>query len=40
MFNRLYKHYKNDFDTEMMLKKTDTTYSAAYNRAQKDEEWF
>jgi hypothetical protein len=40
MFNKLYQHYKNDFDLEMRLKSTDTTYAEAYAKAQKAEEWF
>lgn len=40
MFNKLYKHYKNDFDFEMYLWKTNKTYSQAYEDQQKEEEWF
>lgn len=40
MFNKLYTHYKNTFDLEMRLKNANITYEEAYNKAQKDEEWF
>ena len=40
MFNRLYQHYKDTFDMEMRLKNANVTYSEAYARAQKAEEWF
>ena len=39
LFNKLYDHYKNNFDYELMLTKSGTTYSQAYNQAQKSEEW-
>lgn len=29
-FNKLYKHYKDDFDYELLLKTTNTTYEKAY----------
>lgn len=40
MFNKLYEHYKDDFDIEMRLKKANMTYSEAFNKAQENEEWF
>lgn len=40
LFNKFYKNYKDDFDLEMMLKKTGTTYAKAYKKAQDSEEWF
>lgn len=40
MFNKLYGHYKDDFDFEMRLWKSNTTYEEAFQRSQKDEEWF
>ena len=40
MFNKLYPHYKNDFDLELRLKLTNTTYAEAYNKAQEAQEWF
>lgn len=39
-FNRLYGHYKDDFDLEMMLNKAGMTYFEAYAQSQKAEEWF
>ena len=39
-FDRLYAEYKNDFDLELMLTKTRTTYRAAEEKALKSEEWF
>lgn len=38
-FNRLYRHYKNDFDLELSLKLSKTTYAQAYEKANKEEEW-
>lgn len=40
MFNKLYEHYKDNFDIEMRLYKANMTYSEAYNKAQENEEWF
>lgn len=40
MFNKLYGHYKADWDLEMRLTKHDMTYSEAYAKSMKDEEWF
>lgn len=40
MFNKLYEHYKNNFDYEMLLAKSGTTYKEAWNTSQKEEEWF
>lgn len=39
-FNRLYQYYKDDFDLEMRLRGSNTTYREAYIQAQKEEEWF
>ena len=39
MFNKLYKHYKNDFDLEMNLKNANMTYEKAYRKAQQQERW-
>ena len=39
-FNKLYRHYKNDFDLEMRLTAANTTYAEAHKKAQKDDEWF
>lgn len=40
MFNRLYGHYKDSFDTEMRLTKANMTYAEAHIKAQQEEEWF
>lgn len=40
IFNKLYSHYKNDWDLEMRLRKANMTYAEAYNRSQKEQEWF
>lgn len=40
MFNRLYGHYKDDFDMEIKLKNANVTYKEAFIQSQKDEEWF
>lgn len=39
-FNKLYAHYKNDWDMEMRLTAAHMTYSEAFNKAQEAEEWF
>ena len=38
--NLFYKHYKDDFDCEMMLKQTGTTYDKAYEKLQHKDDWF
>lgn len=40
MFNKLYKHYKNDFDLEMRLKRANLTYAELYQKSQQEQEWF
>jgi hypothetical protein len=40
MFNKLYGHYKNNWDYEMRLTKGNMTYAEAYAKSQQDEEWF
>lgn len=39
-FNLFYKHYKDDFDFELMLEKTGTTYAKAYEKSQHEDDWF
>lgn len=39
MFNKLYGHYKDDWDLEMRLRNANMTYKEAYIKSQKDEEW-
>lgn len=38
-FARLYQHYKNDFDLELLLKATNTTYEKMYKKQMQEEEW-
>jgi len=40
LFNKLYGHYKDNFDLEMMLKNSNMTYAEAYKKTQEAEEWF
>lgn len=40
LFSRLYQHYKNDFDIEMRLKASNTTYAELEERAMREEQWF
>lgn len=40
MFNKLYSHYKDNWDLEMKLKNKDMTYREAQIKSQQDEEWF
>lgn len=38
-FNHLYQIYKDDFDLELMLTVTKTTYAKAKKKAQQSDEW-
>lgn len=38
-FNRLYDAYKLNFDLELRLLLSRTTYGEAYKKSLKDEEW-
>ena len=40
MFNRLYQHYKDDFDVEMRLNKANMTYAELYMKQQEKDDWF
>ena len=40
MFYKLYTHYKNNFDYEMILKRNNMTYAEAWEKSQQAEEWF
>lgn len=40
LFNKLYGHYKEDWDLEMRLRTANMTYAEAYEKTQKEEEWF
>ena len=39
-FNKLYDQYKDNFDLELMLRNTQTTYRAAEQKAMSADEWF
>ena len=39
MFNKLYGHYKDNWDMEMRLQNKNMTYQEAYIKSQQDEEW-
>lgn len=39
-FNKLYKCYKDDFDIELRLKNSNTTYEELYKKSMEDETWF
>lgn len=40
LFDKLYGHYKDDWDYEMRLKNANMTYKEAYIKSQKAQEWF
>lgn len=40
LFNKLYKHYKNNFDMELRLQKANMTYEEAFNKQIEEQEWF
>lgn len=39
MFNKLYQHYKDNFDMEMRLMNANVTYEDAFKKSQQSEEW-
>lgn len=39
-FNKLYKCYKDNFDLEMRLKSSNTTYEGLKKKTMEQEEWF
>jgi hypothetical protein len=39
-FKKLYQHYKNDFDFELILKSSGKTYARIEAEQNKMEEWF
>lgn len=39
-FKKEYQLYKDDFDLELLLRVTRTTYEKAKQKAQQAEEWF
>ena len=40
MFNKLYGHYKDNWDLELRLFHANMTYKDAFVKSQQDEEWF
>lgn len=40
LFNKLYAHYKDDFDLETILRASSTTYAELYEKTQNEQEWF
>ena len=38
-FNKFYKCYKDNFDLEMRLKLSNTTYEEAIKKSKEKEEW-
>lgn len=40
MFNKLYQNYKDTFDLELRLYKSNMTYAELKNKMQKSDEWF
>ena len=40
LFNKLYKHYKNEFDKELLLTANKITYAEATKRTYEEQEWF
>ena len=39
MFDKLYSHYKDNWDYEMRLRKANMTYKQAEKKARRQEEW-
>lgn len=39
-FNRCYDNYKNEYDREMLLEKTGTTYQKAWEKSQETDKYF
>ena len=39
-FNKEYQIYKDDFDLELLLRLTRTTYEQAKRKARQSDEWF
>lgn len=40
LFKKLYQHYKNEFDKEMLMKATNTTYQKLKEKAEESDRWF
>jgi len=39
MFNKLYGHYKDNWDAEMRMTQANVTYAESFIKAQENEEW-
>lgn len=39
-FNEFYNHYKDNFDLEMKLKSSNTTYAELRKKLIEEEQWF
>ena len=39
-FNKLYQHYKDNWDLEMLMTASRMTYKDAHEKQQQNEEWF
>ena len=39
-FRALYREYQDDFDTELIMRRSGTTYAKLREKAQQDEEWW
>lgn len=39
-FNKLYQHYKDNWDLEMLMTASRMTYKDVYEKQQQSEEWF
>lgn len=39
LFNKLYQYYKDDFDLELQLRLSGTTYSDLKKKQEKQERW-
>ena len=40
IFNKLYQHYKDNWDLEMLMTASRKTYKDIYKKQQQAEEWF
>ena len=40
LFSRLYQHYKDNFDLELKMMYSGTTYGSLKARQEQEEEWF
>ena len=40
MFLKLYQYYKDDFDKEMLMKSSNTTYKKLKEKSEESDKWF